>query len=671
MRSATPIDPSIAAALDALAAGDPRRAESVSRGRLEQDPQSVEQLRLLGRALIMQSRFDEAEQILRRALALRNEFAPLHEDLGEIHALQRRFEEAVASFQTAIRLDPRLPLARKKLGQALAALGRGDEADAALEAWFEQDPDRLQVAVALDHLRAGRKDEAIATLRKALRENPDNVDALHTLAQAWWGDEERVSDIEALLRKATELAPGLVAAWIMLGLLLHQSDRSEEAIACYQRAGEIEPDNPAVWSGLGADYAQIGDMEKSAAAYGRSVALQPGQPGIHMSHAHALKALGRQAEALREYRAAIAQNPDFGEVYWSMANLKVFRFEPAEVAAMEEQVKREDLSPSADVHFRFALGKACEDAGDYDRAWEFYHSGNQRQRPLVSYDPVGFEARHQQMAEVFTREFFDQHAGQGFESDAPIFIVGLPRSGSTLIEQILASHSLVEGTLELPTLGDIAVSVARYRGGRVEYPAAVRQLTGRDFRAYGKEYIEQTKTFRTTGKPRFTDKLPNNFSHVGFAHLILPNAKIINARRHPLDSILGSYKQLFGKGQNFTYDMDELVLYYRQYHEIMKHWHRVLPGKVLDVHYEETVGDFEAQVRRILAHCGLPFEEACLRFHETNRAVRTASSEQVRQPLYTRALGTWRRYEKYLQPWQEELADIIAELPESVRNAGA
>ena len=670
MRSATTIDTSIATALEALAAGDARRAESVSRGRLEQDPQSVEHLRLLGRALTLQSRFDEAEQILRRALTLRPESAPLHEDIGEIHALQRHFEEAVASFQTAIRLNPRLPLARKKLGQALAAIGRGDEADAALEAWFEQDPDRLQVAVALDHLRAGRNDEAIATLRKALRENPDNVDALHTLAQAYWGDEERVSDIEALLRKATELAPGLVPAWIMLGMLLHQSDRSEEAIACYQRAGEIEPDNPSVWSGLGADYAQIGDMEKSAAAYGRSVALQPGQPGIHMSHAHALKALGRQSEALREYRTAIAQKPDFGEVYWSMANLKVFRFEPAEVAAMEAQVKRDDLSPSADVHFRFALGKACEDAGDYDRAWEFYHSGNQRQRPLVSYDPVGFEARHQQMAQVFTREFFDQHAGQGFESDAPIFIVGLPRSGSTLIEQILASHSQVEGTLELPTLGDIAVSVARYRGGRVEYPEAVRQLTGRDFRAYGKEYIEQTKTFRTTSKPRFTDKLPNNFSHVGFAHLILPNAKIINARRHPLDSILGSYKQLFGKGQNFTYDMDELVLYYRQYHEIMKHWHRVLPGKVLDVHYEETVGDLESQVRRILAHCGLPFEEACLRFHETHRAVRTASSEQVRQPLYTRALGTWRRYEKHLQPWQAELADIIAELPESVRNAG-
>jgi tetratricopeptide (TPR) repeat protein len=665
-----PAERTIAAALEALRANRAPRAEEICREYLDRHPGSVEHLRLLGRALTIQSRLGEAEQILRRALTLRPESAPLHEDMGGIHAMQRRLEDAVASFETALRLDPHLPLARKKLGQSLAELGRGADADSALEAWFEQDPGRLQVAVALDHLRAGRKDEAISTLRKAIRENPDNVDALHTLAQAYWGDDERMSDIEALLRRATELAPSLGSAWVMLGMLLHQCDRAEEAIACYQRAAEIDPENATVWAGLGADYGQVGDMEKSAAAYGRSVALQPEAPGVHMSYAHALKALGRQAESLREYRTAIAQKPDFGEVYWSMANLKVFRFEPAEVAAMEEQMKRSDLSPGTDVHFRFALAKACEDIGDYDRAWELYHTGNQRQRPLVSYDPVQFELRHQQLAEVFSREFLDRHEGQGYASDAPIFIVGLPRSGSTLIEQILASHSQVEGTLELSTLGEIAVSVARHQRARVEYPQAVRELTGRDFRAFGQQYIEQTKTYRTTGKPRFTDKLPNNFSHVGFLHLILPNAKIINARRHPLDSILGSYKQLFGKGQNFTYDMDELVMYYQQYHEIMRHWHRVLPGKVLDVHYEETVGDLESQVRRILAHCGLPFEEACLRFHETNRAVRTASSEQVRQPLYTRALGTWRHYEKHLLQWQEDLADIIAELPESVRNAG-
>ncbi len=660
----------IVAVLEALRVNRPQRAEEICRDVLARHPHSGNYLRLLGRALTMQSRNEEAEQVLRRALVLRPDFAPLHEDLASAYAAQRRFEDAVASFQAALRLDPRLPLARKKLGQALAALGRGAEADAVLKAWFEQDPGRLQVALALDHLRAERKDDAIMTLKKALRENPDNVDALHTLAQAYWGIEERVSDIEALLRRATELAPGLVPAWVMLGLLLHQSGRPEEAIRCYERATGIDPDNPSAWSGLGADYAQIGDMEKSAAAYARSIDLEPGQPGIHMSYAHSLKALGQQAEALREYRAAIAQKPDFGEVYWSMANLKVFRFDPAEVAAMEEQVKREDLTPSADVHFRFALGKAYEDAGDYDRAWEFYHTGNQRQRPQVSYDPVGFEIRHEEMAAVFSRDLMEKYGRQGFESDAPIFIVGLPRSGSTLIEQILASHSRVEGTLELSTLPDIATSIGRYRRGHIEYPEAVRELTGRDFRAYGQQYIDETKIYRTTGKPRFTDKLPNNFSHVGFAHLILPNAKIINARRHPLDSMLGSYKQLFGKGQNFTYDMDELALYYRQYHEIMQHWHRVVPGKVLDVHYEETVGDVEAQVRRILAHCGLEFEEACLRFHETDRAVRTASSEQVRLPLYTRALGTWRRYEKHLGQWQEELADIVAELPESVRNAG-
>ena len=664
-------DRDVEAALAALHAGEPVRAEALCRERLGRDPESVEFLRLLGQALVRQARLDEAEQSLRRALGHRPQSAVLHEDLGGVLASQRRYEDAIASLRTAIQLDPALPIARKRLGEALAALGRGKEADAVLEEWFSQDSARAQVAIALDHLRANRKDEAIRTLRTVLRIDPDNVDALHTLAQAYWGDEQRRSDIEALLRRVTELSPTHVAGWNLLGVLLHDTERPEEAISCYRRVVELEPANAGGWSGLGADYARIGDMEKSAEAYARSVVLQPSLPGMHMSYAHVLKALGKQAEALREYRAAISLKPDFGEVYWSMANLKVFRFEPAEVAAMEEQVMREDLGESAGVHFRFALGKAYEDAGDYDRAWSYYDSGNQRQRPLVSYDPVGFESRHEEIAEIFTREFLELHAGQGFESDAPIFIVGLPRSGSTLIEQILASHSQVEGTLELPTLGRIAVSTGRYRRENREYPGALRELRGRDFRAFGQQYIEETRVYRTTDKPRFTDKLPNNYSHIGFAHLILPNAKIINARRHPLDSLLGSYKQLFGQGQNFTYDMNELALYYRQYHETMKHWHRVLPGKVLDVHYEETVGDLEVQVRRILAHCGLPFEEACLRFHETERAVRTASSEQVRQPLYTRALGTWRRYAKHLGPWQEDLADVIAELPESVRDAGA
>jgi hypothetical protein len=337
---------------------------------------------------------------------------------------------------------------------------------------------------------------------------------------------------------------------------------------------------------------------------------------------------------------------------------------------MEEQLERPGLAESANIHLRFALGKAYEDQGDFDRAWQYYDTGNRRQRSRVFHDPVAMEVRHEEIVQVFSREFLDRHAGAGFDSGAPIFIVGLPRSGSTLIEQILASHSLVEGTEELPTLNRIAFQIGRYRADRKEYPLAVQDLRGKDLRAYGKQYMEDTLAYRHTERPRFTDKLPNNFSHVGLSHLMLPNATVIDARRHPFDSCLGGYKQLFGKGQNFTYDMADLSAYYRNYDEIMQHWDRVLPGKVLRVHYEETVTDLETQVRRILGHCGLPFEEACLRFHQTQRAVRTASSEQVRQPLYSNALGYWRRYEQYLNVWKEDLADIIERLPETVRNAG-
>jgi hypothetical protein len=337
---------------------------------------------------------------------------------------------------------------------------------------------------------------------------------------------------------------------------------------------------------------------------------------------------------------------------------------------MEAQLARGDLADSPEIHFRFALAKAHEDRGDYDRAWHYYDTGNRKQRPLVFHDPVGFEARHEEIVEVFDREFLQRHAGTGCESAAPIFIVGLPRSGSTLIEQILASHSQVEGTEELPTLSRLATSIGRYRRDHAQYPFTVRSLGGREFRALGRQYIEEASKYRTTDLPHFTDKLPNNFSHVGLIHLILPNATIINARRHPLDSCLGAYKQLFGKGQDFTYDMTELAVYYRKYHETMRHWHEALPGKVLDVHYEETVTGLETQVRRILAHCGLSFEDNCVRFHETERPVKTASSEQVRQPIYQRALGYWRHYEKHLGEWQQELGDILLELPETVRNAG-
>jgi tetratricopeptide (TPR) repeat protein len=453
-------------------------------------------------------------------------------------------------------------------------------------------------------------------------------------------------------------------------MVLVERTKVIDAIEAYQHATRLEPNNPAGWGGLGNAFAVANYQDKGAEAYARAVSLNPDAPNLQMGYAHILKTLGDQEGSLKAYRAAIASKPDFGEVYWSMANLKIFNFEEEEVSAMEHQLENEKLDDSAEVHFRFALGKAYEDKKNFDRAWHYYHSGNQKQRMLVSHDAVEMQARQNDIIDVFSREFIEEHQGSGFDAPDPILIVGLPRSGSTLVEQILASHSLVEGTSELPNLARIANSVGRYRSDGKVFPQSAKALKNRDWRAYGKQYIDETRRHREEGTPFFTDKMPNNFSLIGFLHLVLPNAKVINTRRHPYDSCLGAYKQLFGKGQNFTYDMYDLADYYNQYHKTVSHWHEVLPGKILDVHYEETVTDLEGQVRRILEHCGLPFEEQCTRYWETDRAVRTASSEQVRQPIYTGALGKWRRYEDHLGLWKEQLGHIVTELPEVVVNAG-
>ncbi len=654
----------------AMRANRPLRAEEICRDYLAAYPGCPDHLRLLGHALIKQKRLDEALHQVRFAMAIQPDSPLLSEDLGSILAMQGRYEDAVSWFEKAIRLEPRLPLAYKKLGQALAALGNGEAADQAFQDYLELDSDKENVAQAAKLLQQGQFDEAVASLKAALQESPDNVDAMRYLAGAYFSKKIQLDDAEALLRRATEAAPDFVAAWLLLGPVLMERSKYLEAIEAFRAATRLVPEQADAWAGLGNAYARASLVEESAQAFARSVALDPNMPGSQMGYAHVLKTLGDQPGSIAAYRAAIAAKPDFGEVYWSLANLKIFRFTDADIAEMEEQLAHAELSPGADIHFRFALGKAYEDLGNYDRAWHYYHSGNQRQREQVRFDPTDFELRQSKVTTVFSQEFLDERSGCGDPASDPIFIVGLPRSGSTLIEQILASHSQVEGTSELPILGKIASSIGRYRHDHVKYPEAVRDLRPKDWRAYGQQFLEETRRHRSTGRPFFTDKLPNNFSHVGFIHLILPNAKIINARRHPMDSCLGAYKQLFGHGQNFTYDMFELAEYYKQYHAIMQHWHAVLPGKVLDVHYEETVTDLETQVRRILAHCGLEFEEQCLRYYETERAVKTASSEQVRQPIYTSALGKWRRYEQHLGIWQEELGAIIGELPDSVRNAG-
>jgi len=657
-------------AIEALKSRKPDVAETLCRDYLNLHPASVEHLRLLGHALMQQRRFVDAEAPLKIALGLAPDFPPLSEDLGSALAQQRKYEEAIPLFEQAVRQDPGLANAHKKLGQALAAVGRGRDADEAYKVFFEKAPNIGAVAVGAEHVRAGREEDAIQCFRQELKDNPDNVDAMRFLAAVYVKQGNNFRDAEALLLRVTRIVPDFAAAWFDLGQVYLKLGKRMEAIEAFTQATVLAPRNANAWEKLASTRSSAGYPEQAAEAFRKAIAISPNFAGFHMGYGHVLKTLGDQPASLRAYRKAVRLRPDFGEVYWSMANLKIFTFEDAEVDAMEGQLEKAALSEVTDVHFRFALGKAYEDRKDYDKAWTYYHSGNERQRALVEYDSAANSAEKDAIRSYFTRDFLSKAEGSGYADEGPIFIVGLGRSGSTLIEQILASHSQVEGTEELSVLGNLSDTISHYRPDKQRFPKVLDTFRPLDWRALGLEYLDGAKRYRMTDKPIFTDKLPNNFPFVGLLHLILPNAKIINARRHPLDACLGNYKQLFGRGQNFTYDIFDFADYYKDYCLTMDHWNEVLPGKVLDVHYEEVVTDLEGQVARILEHCGLPFEEKCLRFHETKRAVKTASSEQVRQPIYTGALGRWRKYESHLGEWQDALGPIIDKLPDLVKNSG-
>jgi tetratricopeptide (TPR) repeat protein len=657
--------------IDALRQGQFNAAVRVCKEYLAENPNSVPHLQLLGHVLFRKGDLDEARRQLGLAASIAPEYAAVYEDLGSLEALAGNLDAAVGLLQKAVKLDPTITTAHKKLARALADAGRHEELDAAMEDYLDQNEDAALVAAGAEHYRAERFDDAEKVLVKALRKNPENVDAMRFLGMVYHSQRKKMSDAEALLRKATRIAPDFHQAFSNLGRVLIDNDKCDEAIPIYHELIALTPEDDDAYAGLGRAYAYNGDTNAAAEAYRKSIKLNPDVPAIHMALAHMLKTLGQQADALKHYRDAIRLKPDLGESYWSMANLKTCRFEQHEIDAMEVQLQSSDLSDRARVTFEFALGKAYEDKKDYSEAWGHYRSGNQSQREQVNYDPVGHEVELQRIKKVFDADIAATHATSGCQQPGPIFIVGLPRSGSTLVEQILASHSQVEGTAELPNVAVIANGTGRYRHDGLTYPETAAILSPRDFAAYGKEYLKQVAHHRVEGTPFFIDKMPNNFMHVGWIKLTLPNARIINTRRYPVDSCLGAYKQLFAKGQEFTYDPFELSEYYRAYIDIMDHWHEVFPGEILDVHYENNVTNLETQVRQILDFCGLPFEEQCLRFHETKRAVKTASSEQVRQPIYRSALGLWKKYGEAMDTWREDLADVIDALPDSVKDAAS
>jgi tetratricopeptide (TPR) repeat protein len=650
------------ATIELINAGDLAAAEAKCRATLAEYPRDVNQRALLGAVLIKLERLEEAEALLRQVIDAAPTFAKPHEDLGYLLLQRDRAAEAVAFLERATRLDPKLENAWFQLGRSLALLGRGPEADAAFERCFELSPLRRLMALAAEHQREGRHREAEQLYRRVLRQNPDNVDAMRLLATIAF-QAGRADEAERLLERAIELAPDFLLAIIDLGRIRKEHDRFADALECFDRALELDAQNAQVHFLRAATLAPAAFTTEAMDAYRACLAQVPTHVGAHLGLGHVLKALGRYDEAVRSYEECRRLRPDSGEPCWSLANLKTYRFGDDMVAEMAERLEKGNLALQSEVNFRFALGKAWEDRGDYERAWQYYRSGNEKQRAAVSYDPVHTETMNGRLIEVFSAEFLASRRNAGQHDPAPIFIVGLPRSGSTLLEQILASHNQVEGTSELPYLGRVATWLNRNRADGINYPEAVREIGPDHFASLGTDYLGYAAMHRRAGTPRFIDKMPNNFGNIGFLSLILPDARIIDARRHPLDACLSCYRQLFAKGQNFTYDLTDIGEYYLQYQRMMDHWAEVLPGRVLTVQYEEVVADLETQARRLVEFCELPWEDACLRFYESERPVRTPSAEQVRQPIYDRSVGHWRNYEPYLG----ELIEVVEPIRDRYR----
>jgi tetratricopeptide (TPR) repeat protein len=577
-------------------------------------------------------------------------------------------DAAIEALRRAVHLKPDLPDAWRALGDHYSALEMRDAADAAFAQhirYSTRDPKLMSAALALAE---NRIPEAEHELREHLKRHPTDVAAIRMLAEVA-ARIGRVGDAEILLSRCVQLAPGFTAARQNYAMILHRQNKPAQAMEEVGRLLAEEPGNPGMRNLKAAILGRTGDFDESIALYQAVLADYPRQPKVWMSLGHALKTAGKTTPSIEAYRRCIELSPQFGEVWWSLANLKTFRFTADEIATMRAQLLRTDLANDDRFHFHFSLGKALEDEGEYADSFDHYARGNSLRRKLINYDAAENEAHVARSKKLFTREFFGERAGWGSVAPDPIFVVGLPRSGSTLIEQILASHSLVEGTQELPDISMISRVIAR-RTTRAEesaYPRALAKFSAAELRAFGEQYLAQTRIQRKTPAPFFIDKMPNNFAHLGLIHLMLPNAKIVDARRHPMGCCFSCFKQHFARGQNFTYELGEIGRYYRDYVELMAHFDAVLPGRVHRVFYENMVDDTEGEVRRLLAYCGLPFEDSVLRFHENPRAVRTASSEQVRQPIFRDGVDQWRHYEPYLAPLAAALGPVLTSYPKPPR----
>ena len=653
-----------------LSGGEPGRAERLLRGLLRDAPDDIEAQYTLAVSQRHQHQWDAALATLSAIVRSRPQFGRAHQECGYNHIARRDFANAKDAFERATGFDPALTNSWKCLAKLYRDAGDEERLAAVREHVAFLDGLPAELVAVISYMSEDRLREAEALCKQFLRTHKTHVEGMRLLAEIATRNNV-YDDAEFLLESCVEFEPGHRNARIQyVNLLL----RVQKFARAYEHAqilfDTFRDDTPIVLSLYASACSGVGRNDAAIASYGELMERHPENHVFPVSLAHIHKANGDFDAAVGLYRKAYGLKPDHGDAWWSLANTKSYRFTDEELSRMAAAEADPATGETDRIQLCFALGKAHEDLGAHEQAFACYARGNALKQPTVHHSPRYLQVRVDSQIEVCTPELFAARSGAGFAAPDPIFIVGLPRAGSTLLEQILSSHSQVDGTMELHNILNLAKRL-RGRGvegegddeGQPRYPKILEEFEHSYFRRFGEQFIDDTRAYRGSAQ-YFIDKMPNNFFHIGLIRLILPNAKVIDARRHPMACCFSGFKQLFGEGQEFSYGLREIGNYYRQYVKLMDHWDRVLPGFVLRVQYEEVVGELEAQVRRLLEFCGLPFEQACVDYYKTRRTIRTPSAQQVRQPIYTSGLEQWRNFEPWLGPLKDALGpEVLARYP--------
>jgi len=632
---------------------------------IEADSGSLEALYMIALCHRYSNNFDTAQSFLDKLKKLSPDHSRCHQEQGHLYRSRGQFDFALQAYQRACQLNPALEASWKAQFDILSQQGRtqGPQAQQVSAQILRLKNLPRALVAASDLIAEGKLLKAEDICRKVLQKAPRHIEAMRLLADI--GSRlGSLDDAEFLLESALEFAPSNTQVRIDYSQVLRKRQKFSAALAQAKVLLDSDPENLQFQSIYAIESMQTGGYERALELFDGILSKLPLDPITLTSKGHALKTCGRQREAIEAYKAAISSRPQHCEAYYSLANLKTYSFSDAEIDAMQAQQDNPHLSHMERVHLCFALGKAYEDREDFTRSFGCYEQGNRLKKLQSGYSAEKMTEELVRQKDFFTRSHFEKTSGQGHKAPDPIFIVGLPRAGSTMLEQILSSHSQVDGTLELPNILSLVQRLRRKGSGASPqvYPLNIADLDPETLKQFGEEYIRDTQIHRGSAK-FFTDKMPNNFRHIGLIQQILPQAKIIDARRHPVACCFSGYKQLFAEGQEFSYDLSDIAEYYREYDQLMAHWDQALPGKILRVHYEAVVDDLETQVRRILDFCNLPFESKCLSFHKTERQVRTASSEQVRQPVNRKGVDQWQRFADPLKGLSAQLEDLIDSYP--------